>query len=168
MFTVTMPVERFVITKSWPLASVVAFGNTHVCVVVPVNCVSCGLDTVKVVVDAAVATVCEPWTRLLIVRLELPSRNAIAFAVAAAASGTAVGVAEEPVELPITLLAARFAIFDRVTAAAAIVVALDPVEAVTSPVKAGRDNWLPVLVSVESTVISPAPDNCVNAMLPDP
>src|SRR4029077_48143 len=76
--------------------------------------------------------------KLLACRLAFASRIAIALAVGALAIGTADGVAVLPVALPIALLAPSVAIFPRVTALAAIVVAREPALVVTSPVRAGN------------------------------
>ena len=53
--TCTLPVLRFDMTNLRPTDRVVAFGKTTVWVVVPVNCVVIGDETVSVVVPAAVA-----------------------------------------------------------------------------------------------------------------
>src|SRR5258708_39005431 len=68
----------------------------------------------------------------------LIARTATVWAVGALFMGTAVGVAGLPVALPMTLLAAKFAILASVTAALAMVVAKEAPGVVTSPVRVGN------------------------------
>src|SRR5690348_17061155 len=93
---------------------------------------------VRVVVVPAVAVVAAFSIKLLACKLALASRNATVLAVGALVTLTAEGVAGLPVALPITLLAPNVAIFARVTAPAAMVVATEPAAVVTSPVSAGN------------------------------
>src|SRR5215471_10533947 len=70
-------------------------------------------------------------------KLALASRYGTLLAVAVLTKLTAAGTAALPVVLPITLFAARLAIFASVTAPAAMVVDTVLTVEVTSPVKAG-------------------------------
>ena len=63
--------------------------------------------------------------------------NTFSIAVSCACE-SAIGTADKPVLLPMTVLAGRFAIFGRVTAPLLMVVATVPAVVVTSPVSVGK------------------------------
>jgi len=83
---------------------------------------------------------------------------------------TAVGVAELPVTLPITLLAAKFANIAKVTALFAIVVDILPADAdpVTFPVKVIVGKSPAARILKADPVVPFAAKNCVAVAEPDP
>jgi hypothetical protein len=76
LLTVTIPEELLLMINCCPKTKVLVTGRSTFCVVLPVKDWIAALETVKVVVPAAVTVVANPLITLLADRLELASQPA--------------------------------------------------------------------------------------------